>query len=238
MNMTKGSSRGTDRKAAVIIGVLFIIGTLSGGTSAALTEPIRNMPDILAGVYSHESQFILAAVFWLTMGLALAMVPVAAYPVLKQRHPTLAVGYLVFRGGLETVAYLLTSVGWLMLLPLCRVYQAGNTDVSFLRTIGTTVFNSYEIGSAGTIVFCIGALMFYTALFRSNLIPRWLSGWGLIAAVPYLAGGVLGLIGLLDPLSPVVTAMDMPLALQEMVLAVWLIVKGFNPAVIVIKEPA
>jgi hypothetical protein len=226
------------RTAAILIGALFIIGTVAGGTSAALLDPIRNNPDVLAGVYSHESQIILAAVFWLTMGLALALVPVVAYPVLQQNHKTLAIGYVVFRGGLETVTYILTAVGWLMLLPLRSAYPAGTPDGSFFQSLGTMVFNSYEIGSIGTIVFCLGALMFSAALFRSKLVPRWLSGWGLIAAIPYLAGGGLGLIGLLDPLSPIVTAMDMPLALQEMVLAVWLIGKGFDPVIPRIKEPA
>ena len=79
-----------------------------------------------------------------------------------------------------------------------------------------------------TIVFCLGALMFNYLLYRTRLVPRWLSGWGLIAAVPYLTTGLLAMLGIIPILSPIYTVPQLPSALQEMVLAVWLIVKGFN----------
>ena len=73
-----------------------------------------------------------------------------------------------------------------------------------------------------SIVFSIGALMIYYIFYQSKLIPRWLSGWGLIGAILYLAVPLLGMfhteLGILMA----------PLALQEIVLAVWLIVKGFE----------
>jgi hypothetical protein len=86
------------------------------------------------------------------------------------------------------------------------------------------------IGSIGSIVFCIGTMMFNYLLFRSRLIPRWISAWGFIAALPYLAGGALSLAGVLDSVSTVSSVLDAPLGLQEMVLAVWFIAKGFHPA--------
>jgi hypothetical protein len=68
--------------------------------------------------------------------------------------------------------------------------------------------------------------MFYYLLYQSKLIPRWLSGWGLIGAILVLAVGLLAMFGL-D-----LGFLWAPLAVQEMVLAVWLIVKGFNPSAI------
>ena len=76
------------------------------------------------------------------------------------------------------------------------------------------------------ILFSLGALMFYYLLYQSRLIPKWLSGWGLVAASIYLAAGVSALFG-----AQLAIAL-LPLALQEMVMGVWLIVKGFNlPAI-------
>ncbi len=82
-----------------------------------------------------------------------------------------------------------------------------------------------------TIVFSLSALILNYILYRSKLIPRWLSGWGLIGATLYLGSGFLPLFGH-DPRSTIYLLMEAPLALQEMVLAVWLIVKGFNPSAI------
>ena len=78
------------------------------------------------------------------------------------------------------------------------------------------------IAAVTTIVFGIGALMFSYLLYASRLVPRWISVWGLVGAVPYTAVGVLGLFGT----NPEI--LYIPLAVQEMVLAVWLIAKGFN----------
>ncbi len=47
-----------------------------------------------------------------------------------------------------------------------------------------------------------------------------------------LAAGLFGMFGLISPMSTTRIVMVVPLALQEMVLAVWLIVKGFNSSAI------
>jgi hypothetical protein len=72
--------------------------------------------------------------------------------------------------------------------------------------------------------------MLYYVLYRSKLIPPWLSAWGLVAAIPYLIAGLLHLFGQIDQMSTIQTILDLPMALQEMVMAVWLIARGFNPS--------
>jgi hypothetical protein len=224
------------RKAAIAVGVLYIIGTVAGILSVVFTGSIRNAQDLLAGISANESQIVIGALFVFTMGLALAMVPVVAFPVLRKFNEALAVGYVVFRGGLETIASLAMVVSWLLLLPLSRVYQAGTPDAPNFQALGNSLLEAKQLSSVSTIVFILGALMFYYVLYQSKLIPRWLSGWGLIAAIPYLATGPLGMFGLISAsassTSTIYSLMVLPLAVQEMVLAVWLIVKGFNPSAI------
>ncbi len=222
----------TYRKNAIIVGVLYIIGTVSGILSLVFTDSIRSAPDLLVGVSANTNQLIIGALFVLSMGLALAMVPVMMFPILKKHSETLALGYVVFRGGLETVTYIGTVTSWLVLAALSHV---DGLDASNIQALGTVLFDAEEIGYIGAIVFILGALMFYTVLFQSKLVPRWLSGWGLIAAILSLAAAFLSIFGLIDSLSTLGVALEMPIALQEMVLAVWLIVKGFNPSSIIFK---
>jgi hypothetical protein len=220
------------RKTAIIVGVLYIVGTVSGILSRVFTGPIQNAQDSLMSVSANGNPIILGALFCLTMGLALAMVPVMMFPILKKHDEVLALGYVIFRGGLETVGYMATVVSWLLLLPLSQVYRVGTPDASTLHALSTILLDGNEIGSILTIVFCLGALMFNYLLYKSKLIPRWISGWGFIAVIPYLAGGVLAMVGLFGPSSTITNVLDIPLGVQEMVLAVWFIAKGFNPSAI------
>jgi hypothetical protein len=222
----------TYRKTAIIVGVLYIIGTISGFMSLVFTDPIRNAQDSLISVSANENQIIFSALFVLIMGLALAMVPVSAFPILRKHNETLALGYVVIRGGLEAVRYMANTISWLLLLPLSKVYQAGTPDSSNLQALGNVLLNVEEIADIGAIVFFLGALMFYYVLYRSKLIPRWLSGWGLIAIIINLAAGFLYMFGLIGQLSTAGLVLEIPIAIQEMVMAIWLIVKGFNPSAI------
>ena len=86
------------------------------------------------------------------------------------------------------------------------------------------------------LIFAFGALIFYFALYQSKLLPRWISVWGMIAAVMMVTSAVLAMFVVELPDS-VFGLLVVPIALQEMVMAVWLIIKGFNqPALEEIPE--
>lgn len=221
------------------IGILYIIGTVSGVLSLVFTSPIRNAPDLFTYLPMHQNQLLLGAMAVLAMGLALGLIPVIAFPVMYKKDQTLAVGYLIFRGALETFTYLLTVLSWLLLLGIAgQSLHASRMDAPGFQFLGELVLEGQAISFVGTVVFIIGAFMFYFLLYKSRLVPRWLSGWGLIAALPYLLSAFMALFGLIGYMSTPNTILQMPLAIQEMVLAVWLIVKGFNPAALEDRAPA
>jgi hypothetical protein len=85
-------------------------------------------------------------------------------------------------------------------------------------------------GSVWTIFFLVGPATFHWVLYRSKLVPRWLSGWGLVAIVPYLVAAILTIYAVVSPLGAAVVVLDLPMAVQEMVLAVFLIASGFDRA--------
>lgn len=220
-------------RTARIVGALYIIGTVAGILSLVFRGPIGNVQDFLISVSANETRLVVGALFVLTMSLALAMVPVMMFPILRKHNEALALGYVVFRGGLEAVSYLAIATIWLLLVPLSQLYvQAGASDASNIQALGTLLLEA-EKGIVGgvilTIAFSLGSLIFNYLLYQTKLVPRWLSAWGLIAGVLYLASGLLAVFGIIEALSPIFVILQLPKALQEMVLAVWLIVKGFNP---------
>jgi len=82
----------------------------------------------------------------------------------------------------------------------------------------------------GTLVFAgLGSLTLNSVLYRSRLVPRWLSTWGLIGAAGILMYGLLGVFGVGSGLGSPYMLLAMPLAFQEMVFAGWLIIRGLQP---------
>jgi hypothetical protein len=209
-----------DRKAAVWIGVLYIIGTVGLVLSLVVTGGVLAGPDYLAQVAGQPNQVAIGALLVLLAGFSLAMVPVVFWPVGKRYNETLAMGYVVFRGGLEGVIYIATAFAWLLLIALST--QPGSGSIAGLvRTVEAVAWDQLV-----AIPFALGALMFYVLLYQSRLVPRWLSAWGLVGAVLYIVPPLGSMFGLS------LGVLMAPLAVQEMAMAAWLIAKGFSSPVV------
>jgi hypothetical protein len=222
----------TYRKTAITVGVLYIFGTVTGVLSLLLTQPFLGAPSSLLTAAAQGNQIRLGTLLVFMMGLALAMVPVMMFPILKKQSEVLALGYVVFRGGLETFTYIAEVIFLLLLVPFSQLaVQAGAAGAANVQALGTVLQKAVEISTTTTeIVFPLGALMFYAVLYQANLLPRWISGWGLIGAILYEAAGVLHLFALTGQTSTLMLVLVLPIGVQELVMAVWLIVKGFNPS--------
>ena len=230
--MTKEKNN-LNRKTAIIVGALFIIGTVAGILSGVITGSVFDDPNYLVEISANENQIIIGALFILIMGFALAMIPAILFPIFKKYNEPLAFGSVIFRGALEAVTYIAFVISWLLLLTLSQAYvKAGTPDTSHFQTLGFVLLEAgVWIGHLVSIVFSLGALMIYYLFYQSRLIPRWLSVWGLIGGILYLTEPLLGMFG------NEFEILFVPLALQEMVLAVWLIVKGFNSSAIDSESP-
>jgi uncharacterized protein DUF4386 len=209
------------RRAAGAAGVLYIVGTVTGVLSRVSGASVIGAADPLSEAAKHSDAMVTTALLVLVMGLSLALVPVVLFPVLRRIDERLAIGYLIVRGAIETTCYVLIAVGWLLLAPLHGVVASRpGTASAGLRDVLTA-------NGVLALVFCLGAAMFYVLLYRSAIVPRWIAGWGLGAIPLYVAADLLGLYGVVGVDSTAQSLLFAPLALQEMVLAVWLIARGF-----------
>ena len=222
----------TYRTTATIVGVLYIIGTVAGILSMVVTAGLLDASAVLATVDAHAGQAKAGAFLILVMGVALAMVPALMFPILKRQNEALAIGYVIFRGALETATYLGMAMSWLLLVADAHQYAGAGTDAApQFSSLGTLLVKAQDPTTAILdIVFSLGALMFYSLLYQARRVPRWLSGWGIAGAVLYLTAGMIAVF------STHLVILLMPLAVQEMVMAIWLITKGFSPGVIA-SEP-
>jgi hypothetical protein len=224
----------SERRAAIAVGALYIVATVAGLLAAAALGPLLQGPDALASFAAHESQVLAAAFFELVMAVAVAGVAFMIYPILKQAADTpgkhgLALWYVGTRI-MEGTLFLVGILGLLSLFALGEeVARAGASQPVQYQAAANVLKTASDYAVVlGQSVFCVGAVMLYSLLYMSRRIPRWLSIWGLIGAPLMLAAGFsLAVTG--DPNSTVSSMMYAPLALQEIVFAVWLLVRGFNP---------
>ena len=177
----------SNRKTAIIVGVLFIIATVAPLLSLPFTRHI-DTPDYLINVSANATQVIIGALFELIMAFAVAGIAITIYPILKKHNEALAIGYVGARI-IEGVLFIVAVIGLLSLLTLSQEFvKAGAPDASYFQTLGGLLLAARDWGGHVVLdvaVFPLGALIFNYLLYQSKLIPRWLAGWGFIAGILY-----------------------------------------------------
>ena len=216
------------RKNAVIAGVLLIVATVASLLSGPFLAPVTGS-DYLTAV-AHHDQVATGVLLGFIAALAAPGIAIALYPVLRRFSEGLALGAVGFRI-IEGMFYALgMSVLWSLSTLSRQFVDAGAPTDQHFTTLGNTMLAQYHwLVDAGLLLaFSLGSLMYYLAFYRSKLIPTWLSAWGIAGAVLLMVAGVLVIFDVIGPLSAGQVALAAPIGVQEMVLAVWLIVKGFN----------
>lgn len=221
----------SDHTAARVAGALFITATVAGVISRTVfLTPILGAPDYLAGIAANETRILLGALLLLIGAVAAPGIAIALYPVLRKRDEGLAMGSVGFRL-IEGTLYLGIVVCLLILVAASQeATRIGATAPPAYGVPAALVMAARDaLGQVSVLAFGLGGLMYYTVLYRWRLVPRWLSAWGVLAIASVMVSGVLVIVGLIDPFSPPQLVLAFPIGLQEMVLAVWLISKGFSP---------
>lgn len=203
-----------------LAGALFLLA-IAGGLSAAMLFDLNTSKNLAHDFASKQTLILQASIGLMVMDFACVGIAVAFYPILKEHHPGAAIGAVAFRG-IESVFHLLILVTYILMSVAAQKFPAaeGNTVLEVMLE------SNKAFALVSTIAWGIGAMCYYCALFRSKLVPRFLSLWGLIAMPVAAAGAILVYYFKMDSSAPLAMALDMPIALQELVLGIWLIVKG------------
>ena len=224
----------TNRKIAVVAGVLFIVATVADLISrVVLVQPILSAPDYLTKISANENQVLLGALFLFIGAAAAAGIAIALYPVLRKHNEGLALGSVGFRL-IEGALYIGIVVCLLLLVTLSQESATAGTAASSAFQVQAALLMAARdsLGEVAVLAFGLGALMYYWVFYQSRLVPRWLSAWGLVAIASLMVSGLLVMLRLTEPMSTTQVVLALPIFLQEMVLAVWLIAKGFNPSAV------
>lgn len=223
----------TCRKTALTVGILFIVCTVASILGPSLAISV-NSPNYLNQLAGNPNQIMAAALLEFVWAAAAAGIAIGLYPILKKHNGAMALGSVCLRV-VEGVFVLMGTLGLLSLLTLSQEFIAAGTPVaSPFQTVGTLLLalRNWQFHVISGLAFSLGALLYYVILYKSKLIPRWLSGWGVLAAILSVVATVLASFARDYGMESVHTYLSMPIGLNELVFAVWLLAKGFNPEAI------
>jgi hypothetical protein len=234
------------KKPAQRIGWLFVLATAAGVLSVVVMSSTLGDDDLLSAVYSNQGSMIAGEMLIFVMLAAMVGTAVLLFPVLRADSETLALGYVLART-LEVVVLAVGLVAGLLLVPLSWDSAASNgADMAGAPVLAESLKQASDwTGYLGAqMIFSLSALVLNWAFFRNGLIPRWLSLWGLIGVPLMFASGLLVMFESLNSNASTLNLLVVPLAVQEMAMALWLIVKGFSdvttdePAPMARRQPA
>ncbi len=216
------------RKSAILIAVLFIIATVASVLAAVLIGPVFAEPDYLGAAATNANAVTMAAVSMLVAAAAIVGIPITLFPIIRLHSATLSLWFLVARFS-EAILYAIGALFTLVLLSLAREYATTSApDVSYFETLGAVVRAASDTAfNLGTVlIFSLSAVILGIIFYQTKLVPNWLSIWKIVGGVLLFVQGLLVLFNLATP--AIEATLFIPIAVNEMVLAVWLIVKGFD----------
>ena len=214
---------------SIATGALFVIATIVALAAAALL-PALTGPAYLSGVVDHSSRMNASALLYLIAAGTSVGIAIALYPLLRRVNAALAVGAVVFRT-IEAAFYTAAVVSLMSITGLGHQLATASADdrapIQEMADYALSVRDHSTL--AAVFAFSVGTCMYSIVFYRSNLLPRWLSAWGVLGAVLIGTGCVLSLFS--DAPITGYYPLILPVAVWEMVLAVWLIVIGFKPGI-------
>jgi len=227
----------SSKKTAVQSGILLICGIVFGILSSV---PALEYPDYLVKLSSIRTQVSAAIFFQAAMATVYVGIAVLFYPVIKNYNKQLALAYFGFR--IIGAAFLFAGIASLSLLSILSgdFVSAGHPDSTYFQTLGELLRKGRDLlNHIGMILpWATGGLILSLCMFKTRLVPRWLSLWGMVGITLTLASTLLLMLGFIKMATPLYFAMNLPAAFFELFLAAYLIVKGFNPLAFKAEEKA
>ncbi|WP_151733441.1 DUF4386 domain-containing protein ['Paenibacillus yunnanensis' Narsing Rao et al. 2020] len=206
------------------VGLLFLLSTGVYLLGSGLLEPVLDRPELLAGLYPERTTVWAGFFLELINAIAVVAIGMLLYPILKKYNEAFALGYFGSRL-IESVLLLLSAAAPLLLLALSKDFIAGgNAREPYDVTAASMLLEGYSVFfQIAMIMLGLGSLLLCTVLYRSRLIPRFLSILGYAGYAALLVSGCLTLLGQESG-----SILYIPGAIFEIAFPVWLIVKGLK----------
>lgn len=228
------------RRTAVVVGVLFLVtyATAIAAKFAFYPPLFQDVPYVLGP--DADDRVLWGAAAELILIVANIGTAVYLFPVLRRQHEGLALGFVAARV-MESV---FIAVGILAVLTLVTLRQdlggVQDADTAALGTVGHALVALQEWTFAVGPGFVVGVgngLILGYLMYRSGLVPRGLALLGLVGGTLICLSGLAVVLGYFENGSTWHNVAVVPEFFWELVLGIYLIVKGFRPSPITTGTP-
>lgn len=214
-----------------LLGIFFLLAFFAGIGGIILSglfDPaFTNSQQVLSNIETHSIRIKISVLLDLIAYASVVGLGVMLFESLKDqnRHWAMVAMGLFF---VEATVGAVSRIGVFALLDLSNGYvQAGSPEADYYQTMAQSWISFSNMGYfILSFFFRLGGLIFYGLFYRSRRIPRWLAGWGILAAMIGLTKFSLTFAGI--HLGTADWLLSIPNMLFEPFIGCWLIIKGFN----------
>jgi hypothetical protein len=218
------------RKSAMVAGACYLLTFITSFPTLALYAPVRKLGYITAT--GSDAGVRLGAVLEVILALAGVGTALALYPIVKRQNQSVALGFVTSR--VLEGAMIVAGVVSLLTVVTLKHNSTGATgaDAAALVTTGKSLvaFHNWTFVLGQSLMPGVNALLLGSLLYRSRLVPRIIPLAGLVGAPLLLLSVTATIFGLWSQSSPVGAIAAVLVALWELSLGIWLVVKGFTPS--------
>lgn len=212
------------------IGWFFIAATISAIIGLKLYDPVLTANDFVVAASNHYTQIVFGAVNELVLVVTAMGTGIMLYPVLKRYDEDMATGYLCFRI-LEVVFIMIGIVSVLGALSVSQLYINGviaNKNAAQIMMLGFIGVHKWVFILGPNFILALNTFIYSYVFYQAEIIPKNLSGMGLLASCMIMVAAILEMFGVIEQMSLCGIVLALPIALYELILAVWLLMKGFT----------
>ncbi|WP_329447611.1 DUF4386 domain-containing protein [Streptomyces sp. NBC_01426] len=215
----------SDRRTAVVAGVLFLVTEIAAIGGLALYRPVLDGSPGALGPGAADSAF-LGALCELVLVAAVTGTGAALYPVVRRRYEGMALGYACLR----LLEAAIITVGVLSVLTLVTLRrEAVGVEGAAAADRALVALHDWTFLLGPNVALGLNTALLAYVMYRSRLVPRFIAVLGLVGGPLICASAVAVMFGAYEQVSVTGSALAVPVFAWEVALAVRLIVKGFEP---------
>lgn len=215
---------------AKLTGWFFIAAAISSIIGLKLYDPILNDSNLLFSASNNYAQIVFGAVNELILCVTAIGTGIMLFPLLKRYDERMALGYLSFRL-LEVVFIMIGTLSILTALSVSENFINGIiTDKDNAQNLMRTFIglHKWTFMLGPNFMLAINTFLYSYVFSKSNVVPKNLATLGMSASFLIMLAAILEIFGVIQQISIWGILLALPIALYEMTLAIWLIVKGVN----------